>query len=271
MRPLTVGEILTAGLQVARRHLAVLVPVGLVVSVLNVAVTLGVLAANGSLRDYASGAYLRLPAQPTPADAEAIFSMLFKVLSATAAGQVVSLIAAPFLAGIAAPLAAQAATSGSTDRKGPFSRLKGRWGLLLAASVAAGLLTAAGYALFIVPGIMLWLVLLPLGPVTAMEGLPLAASFRRAAAVSRASKGRILGVVLLTWLFGALVSIVIGMLLGSAGMSADPMRRLWLTEGIAVLTASFVVAWTSCVTAMLYIDIRMRREGLAQALQAAAR
>jgi len=271
LRPLTVGEILSTGFQVTRRHLAVLAPMALVVAGLNIAVTLGVLAANGSLHDFATGDYARLPANPTSADVAAIWRPLLKVMLGTAAGLTVSLVGSPFLAGVLTPFAAQAATSRTGDRTGPFTRLRGRWGTLLAASVVAGVLTAAGFVLFVVPGVMLLLILMPLGPVLAMEGLPVKASFRRAAAVSRGFKGRLLGVTLLAALFAAIAALVVGLLFGSAIDTGDPVRRLLLSQGLSLLVSLFTLPWVASVTAMLYIDIRMRREGLAQALQSAAR
>lgn len=266
LRPLTVGEILSAGLQVSRRHLRTLGPIALVLALLNASVSLGVMAANGALHDFASGDYARLPATPTAAEFQALWATLSRVFAGIASGLVLALATSPFLAGVATPFTAQAATSRTGGSTGPRARLAGRWGVLLAAAVGAGVLTAVGFALLTVPGVLLWLILMPLGPVTAMEGLPVGASFRRAAAVSRGFKGRLLGVALLAGLFASLVSLVVGMLFGSAISTSDPVRHLLLTEGLSVLVSAFTLPFVSCVTAMLYIDIRMRREGLVQAL-----
>jgi len=242
----------------------------LVIAGLNIAVTLGVMALNGSLHNFATGDYVRLPANATSADVAAIWPPFLKVMLATAAGATVSLVGSPILAGVVTPFAAQAATSRTGDRTGPLARLRGRWGTLFAASVVAGVLTAAGFALFVVPGVMLWLILLPLGPVLAMERLPVKASIRRAAAVSRGFKGRLLGVSLLAALFAAVAALMIGLLFGSAIDTGDPVRRLLLSQGLSLLVSLFTLPWVAGVTAMLYIDIRLRREGLAQALQSAA-
>jgi len=270
LRPLTVGEILSTALLVTRRYLAVLAPVGLLIGLLYAGATLGVAAATGSLDELAKGSLPMLPSNPTAAELDAYLPYLGKLLLGTAAGLLVSLIGAPFASGVAAPFAAQAAVTKSGAVVGPLTRLKGRWGVLLAASVVAGVGTTLGFGLLVVPGVLLWLILLPLGPVTAMEGLPVRGSLRRAMAVSKGVKGRILGVTLLATLFVGIFGFVVGTLFGTLTNAMDPVPRLLLTDGLTVLTSMLTVPFMASVNAMLYIDLRMRKEGLARALAAAA-
>lgn len=270
LRPLTVGEILSAALLLTRRHLAVLAPVGLLIGLLYAGATLGIAAVTGSLDELAKGSVPTLPSNPTAAELDAYLPYLGRLLFGTGAGLLVSLIGAPFASGVAAPFAAQAAVTRTGAVAGPLARLKGRWGVLLAASVVAGVGTTLGFGLLVVPGVLLWLTLLPLGPVTAMEGLAVRGSLRRAAAVSKGVKGRILGVTLLAALFVGIFGFVVGALFGTLIHAMDPVPRLLLTDGLTVLTSMLTVPFVASVTAMLYIDLRMRKEGLAPALAAAA-
>lgn len=270
LRPLTVGEILSAALLLTRRHLAVLAPVGLLIGLLYAGATLGIAAVTGSLDELAKGSVPTLPSNPTAAELDAYLPYLGRLLLGTGAGLLVSLIGAPFASGVAAPFAAQAAVTRTGAVAGPLARLKGRWGVLLAASVVAGVGTTLGFGLLVVPGVLLWLTLLPLGPVTAMEGLAVRGSLRRAATVSKGVKGRILGVTLLAALIVGIFGFVVGALFGTLIHAMDPVPRLLLTDGLTVLTSMLTVPFVASVTAMLYIDLRMRKEGLAPALAAAA-
>ncbi len=107
LRPLGIGEIFGASLRVARRHLAVLAPVALVFELISAGALIGILAANGSLHSYATGDYLALPANATPAEVSAMAGYLVhNILGALAATFVISLITGPILAGFATPFAA---------------------------------------------------------------------------------------------------------------------------------------------------------------------
>lgn len=268
LRPLGTGEILTAALRITIRHLGVLAPLAFVVAALNAAVTSGVLAATGYLRVYASGSYLDRVASPTPADSSRMLGQLGHVLLGIGAGSVVALICAPILAGVAAPFAAQAAVSRAGASSALPARLKGRWGALLGVGVVVGVAVTIGSVLLVVPGIMAWLILLPAGPVAAMEGTSLGPSLRRAGRLSKGSKGRLLGVMVLATLFAGIAAFVGGEIFGALVKSDDEVTRLLFTQGFGAIVGAFTGAFLACVTAMLYVDIRMRREGLAQALLA---
>lgn len=272
LRPLRIGEIFGAALRVAWRHLAVLAPIALIFELLSSAALIGLLAANGALHSYATGDYLDLPANPTPAEVSTMLSYVtHNILGALAATFLISLISAPILAGFAAPFAAIGATTPAGTNEAALARLKGRVGVLLGLGVVVGVATGIGFVLLFVPGVILWLMFMPAGPVAAMERLSIVDSMKRATAVSKGFKGRLLGVSILSALIAGGITLVASSILGNVVSSSDPVRHLVLTQGLAVLIGSLIMPWSSSVTAMLYIDIRMRREGLAQALQAAAR
>jgi hypothetical protein len=67
------------------------------------------------------------------------------------------------------------------------------------------------------------------------------------------------------------VSLIATQILGSAISTTDPVPHLLLTQGLGVLLGALITPWSATVTAMLYIDIRIRREGLADALRAGVR
>ena len=271
LRPLSIGEVIGAGLRIGTRHLAVLAPVSFVFAVISSALNLLVLSAKGALRSYANGDLTRLPAGATPEQAnEFLRSYVSTIFPALAVSAVVGMIAAPVLAGVAAPFAALAATSRVGTNAAGLARLHGRWPVLLAVAVLAGLAQAVGYALLIVPGFVVWLVLLPAGPAAAMERVGVGPTLTRAAIVSKGFKGRLLGVSLLMGLITVGINLVATAIFTRVVGGDDPVTRLVITQLLAALFSSVIAPWTASVTAMLYIDIRMRREGLAKALWAAS-
>ncbi len=249
-----------------------LAPIALVFQIIGSAALVGMLAANGGLHSYATGDYLTLPPNPTPDQISAVTdNLIHHLLAPLAVMFVISLISAPILAGIATPFAAVAATTPTATNSVATARLRGRLPVLLAVAVAVGLLTAGGFVLLIIPGLILWLALLPAGPVAVMERLPFADSIKRALVVSRGFRWRLLGVTSLSALIAGGISLIGTSILGGLVSSTDPVRHLLLTQGLGVLLGALIAPWTATVTAMLYIDIRIRREGLADALRAGVR
>ena len=267
LRPLRIGELLAAGLRIATRHLAVLAPLAFVAALAGSAANLGVLAVEGSLRSYASGDNTRLPPNATTAQAQAVLHYLaFDVFPGLAALLLVSVISTPIVAAVATPFAALGATSRTVTNAGGIARLAGRVPVLLGVGVVVGLATIIGSVLLVVPGVIVGLMLLPAGPVAAMEGLGVRESLRRAMTLSKGFKGRLLGVTLLIGLIAGVLSLVGASIVGRLVTAADPVTHLVLTQLLATVISAVVAPWSSAVTAMLYVDLRMRREGLAQAL-----
>jgi hypothetical protein len=271
LRPLRTGEILGAAFRIARRSLGVLAPIALIAELVSSAALLGVLAANGALTSYATGEQMSLPSNPTPEQISSVVDYVVHNVLGALATFAIALITAPILAGFATPFAALAATTRTAPNGAAMARLTGRVPVLLGLGVVVGLATAVGYLLLIIPGVILWLMLLPAGPVAAMERLSISDSIKRATVVSRGFKGRLFVVSVLSALIAGAVTTVATSVLGAAISTADPVQRLFLTQGLGVLVGALVTPWTATVTAMLYVDIRMRREGLADALRATAR
>ncbi|SDO27227.1 hypothetical protein SAMN04515671_0390 [Nakamurella panacisegetis] len=271
LRPLQIGEIFGAAARVAWRHILVLAPIGLLIGVVSSAVEFAVMKANGSLEEFASGRLSTIDPQAGPAEIQAQISYLFShLLPAVGAAGLVSLIAAPVLAAVATPFAALGATTAEAPNSAGLARLRGRLGPLTGVAVLCGLAVAVGSVLLVVPGIIAWLMLLPAGPVVAMEKSSVVDSMRRAAALSTGVKGRLFGIMCLAGLITGAIGFGAAAILGQLVSNSDPVVHLYLTQAIAVVVGALTLAWTASVTAMIYIDIRMRREGLAQALLASS-
>ncbi len=270
LRPLTIGEIFAAAFRVARRHAGVLVPAALLSATLVAAANLGVLSLTVGLRSYAT-TMLQVggtaPAANDYAQLSAATRLLGQVLVGLSAGVLVSLICAPIISGLAAPLVAEGATTRTGSTPKALTRMAGRWQVLVGTAALVGALEAVGLVLLIVPGFLLWVALLPAGPIAAMEGTRPMVTVRRAAALSRNSRGRLFGVSLLAAVLAGAVSVFASRLLTSVIGSSDQVTALLLGQGLSVLIGAVTGAWIGCVTAVLYVDLRMRRENLGEALR----
>ncbi|QAY68869.1 glycerophosphoryl diester phosphodiesterase membrane domain-containing protein [Xylanimonas protaetiae] len=127
--------------------------------------------------------------------------------------------------------------------------------------------------------VLLWLFvrLLLVPPALALEGARLGATVRRAWLLTRGSFWRTLGIYLLASIIvgfiAQVISVPVSFVAGAFG-AADPGATmgaaLVLSIVVGVVTAAIQTIFLAGVTALLYIDLRMRREGLDVQLTAAA-
>jgi hypothetical protein len=260
---MTVGEILGLGWTVVRRSLLPLAAAAIAVAALSAAVTIGTLVATGSLETYADGAWaanvLRGGSTTLPSG----------ILLATLLGLIVSIGGAPVVAGLAAAFAGAYALG--TDGRGAVTeRLAGRWPVLLGAAVVFGVLVTGGLLVLVVPGVLAYLILAFVGPGVVMERGSIGESLRRSATLTRGHRGRILGAVAVTLITGAVAGAIVSSLVAAVVGGVGSVTTLLVTQVVSVLISGLAGAWTGAVTALLYIDVRIRNERLDQALWAAA-
>ena len=149
-------------------------------------------------------------------------------------------------------------------------RLAGRWAVFLGVAVSVGVLVSIGLAVFLLPGVIAFLVLALAAPVAVMERSGLQASLRRSAQLTRGHRGRILGAVALAMIIGFFVDVLASTVAGAIFGAVDAITALVITQGVSVLMAGLTGSFTGAVVAVLYIDVRIRSEGLADSLRMAA-
>ena len=125
---------------------------------------------------------------------------------------------------------------------------------------------------------LVWIAIrtLLVAPALVLEDARFWPAFKRSWLLSRGSFWRLLGIYLLTQIIVGVVtsvivfpvSIVAGLL--AFGSSMGSLSLIVMSLG-NVLTYTITTAFTAAVTALLYIDLRMRREGLDVELTAAAK
>lgn len=264
LRPLTVGEVLTAAIQVVRRHLPQLGGLALIIATTSGAAAVLVLAAGGNLADYASAGWLEqvLTGRST--------SIPWSYVLATLLSLMISVTGSVVLAGVAAAYAGAQAL-GRPGRGAVAERLAGHWPTLVGVAVVVGVPVTLGLAVFVAPGVLIFLVLAFAAPVAVMERAKLRSALRRSALLTRGHRGRILGAVAAALAITVAVDMVLSALALSLYNPQDAVNSLLISQGAGVLAAVFTSPWLGAVVALLYIDVRMRTEGLAGALRQAAK
>jgi hypothetical protein len=166
------------------------------------------------------------------------------------------------------------------------------WTLLVAVPVLVGVLAGAqaGVPIGFVVGVPLFLVASAVGlfvqirffqlaaPALVLERTGVFASLRRAGRLSRGQWWRIFGILLLTGLVVGVVGQVVAVplaLVGALGPTAFPGTAgallLVLSSFISqILVGAITTPFTSAVTALQYVDQRIRKEGLDVQLIAAS-
>jgi hypothetical protein len=267
LRPLLFGEILGVALGITRRHWIPIGVVGAVFALLSSAATLIALSATGTLETYASATWVNdvLAGRTTMPPTGMLIGLAAGLLVSTTGGVVLSGMAAAY---------AGADALGRLDREAAVDRLRGRWPVLLLTGVVVAVACTAGLALFVVPGVLAYLVLVLAGPVVIMERAPLPVALRRSIALTTGHRGRIFGLVLVSTLLAGIASAVVVAILTSLVTSVvsspDAVTGLLISDALTAIVAMFTATYLASVVAVVYVEIRVRAEGLGQSLRAAA-
>jgi hypothetical protein len=162
-----------------------------------------------------------------------------------------------------------------------WRRVRGRLLPLIAVSLVTTVLIAAGLFLLVAPGLALWTWWALITPAMLLERLGPIAAIRRSVHLVRTAAWQVLGVQLVAFLLGlfllyviALPFAILGEILAELGSGTGPGADLTVL-GMATLgsIAGGVVArpFRAGVLALLYVDRRIRSEGLDLSLRLQAR
>lgn len=301
LRPLALGELLDGSVTVVRRYpkpvLAASAAIAVVGAVLQLFVTLAI---RGSLADASASA--------SAGSSDAVAGLLGTAAVATGLNVLVDIATGAVLTGIVTAVVGRAVFGQSTSLREAWESLRPRLRPLLIVSfvvafasygaffgalgvVALVAVSSGGGAAVAVSAVLL----VPLGAVVAvwlyvrwslapaavvLEKQPVRAALRRSSALVARSFWRILGVLLLAALIAGFVGLVLQLPFQLFGFSAlrgigSGTTRLSTGRVIAgavtsALVATVVAPFAAGVRALLYVDRRMRAEGLDVTLNAAA-
>jgi hypothetical protein len=265
LRPLAFSEILDGGIQAIRSNPRMLLwtAVGF----------LGVLVVTG----LSIGASLAVTA--TSADNDAV--NLVAGFASSGVQILVELIVVcgqTLLGGLVVVSVSESVLGRQATFKQTWARVRPRFWRLLGFTVLSSLGILAGIICCVLPGIALQALWALGAPALVLEGTGVFAAFSRSWRLVSGSFWRVLGIIIVTGLLAevvagavAAVSAGIGALIGWIFGTDGAIVGAIVVGGIGLVLALIVTTtFSASVSALLYVDQRMRREGLDIALARAA-
>lgn len=265
LRPLAVGEILDAAFTLVRRNAKVTLAWSAIIVVLGQLITVVIGLLDGSLNaalNATSGNLLRGGALPGRA--------LSTAISAATSG---------ILTGVVSIIVSEAVLGRKVTFGDVWLRTRPRLLPLFVVALAAGVLPLIGLLFLLVPGIFLWVVLGLAPSALMLERLPVGAALRRSRHLVRGDWWRLFGIRSLAVIIGgalaAVLAVPAGLFLGltavgTADADSLPVGALVIVAVVGVLATVLTQPFVSAVVALLYVDRRMRAEGLDVTLVQAA-
>lgn len=271
LRPLGLGDVLDGAWATIRRHPRATLGVSSVLSLLQI-----LLVTAGQIAIYA--ALPRVRVDPTTGEARVGAAALIGQLGAGAGTLVIGAVVGGVLTGMLTVVITEDVLGRRVELSAVWRRVRRRVGRLIGLSLIAGVVPTLALGLLVVPGVWLWGGWAVAVPVLIVEDRRVVASLRRSWRLVRGSFWRVWGVRAL----GVLVAEVVALLFGvpflvlaqvtgngpePTASSAVPLGYLFITAVGAVLAATVATPIRAGVDALLYVDLRIRREGLDIALR----
>ena len=260
LRPLGVGDLLDGTFSTIRRNPRATVGLAAVLVTLQQALAVGVQLATGGVPTLTSFASETFSVQAIGGFGDIVGTLLAAVVGAVLTGMLVVVVSEDVL--------------GRTVSAGEvWRRVRPRlWALLVAAAVA-GVLPYLGLVLLVVPGVILWGAWSLTTPALVLEGLGPFAALRRSWRLVWPGFMRVWGVRSLSEILAAVMQYLIAVPFALAGTVAAfaiganegdqlPVVALVLIVLGGIAAGTITAPFLAGVLALLYIDRRMRAEGL---------
>ncbi|KOV84988.1 hypothetical protein [Nocardia sp. NRRL S-836] len=278
LRPLTVGEIVDGAVGTMRRHPKLIIGAAAVVAA--VTQVLGLLVQLPFLDDLTSVAAID-PNTVTQEEAvDRLTSGLTGFFTGTLLSALLILLGTVFLSGFVTVVVGRAVLGQPVTFGEAWEEFKPRLLPLLGATLLFGLVVTVGVILCIVPGIWLSVLFGLVTPALVLERCGVRTAFGRSRTLVRGAWWRTFGILLLASVISAIINWIIGIpfgLLGAAttGFSSDPTAALSTGSLVlstigAIIASTITLPFTAAVTVLVYVDRRMRAEGMDIELQRAA-
>ncbi|MCW2746481.1 MAG: hypothetical protein JWM48_3031 [Mycobacterium sp.] len=276
LRPLTLGDILDGAFRTVVRHWRICLGGGLVLGL--------VLAVLGLIANAVTGESTLSVRVGQPYSG---FSSLGSSLGSASLALLLAIIrntlGAAFV-GLLAAVLSQAALGPQVDARQALARVRERWGALLVVGFVSGFVPNIALILFILPGAFLWGTWAVAPAAVVLERAGPGQALGRSWRLTLRSGGtwwRVWGIRAVSVLIGGAVSIIIVIpfeipMFASifGGIDSGTVHigfgeQLLMSVGGLISTA-LVLPFEAAVVALLYLDLRMRQEGLDVTLRQAA-
>lgn len=271
LRPLNIGDILDGSITAIRRYpllvLGVSAVVAVVVAALNLAVSLLLVP------DVTRVATLG-PGATQQEQLDAVYNLLGSTLLALIPTLIITILGQTFLTGFLTVVMGKAVLGRPVDFRTAMREAGPRLLPLLGLTLLYTLATMVAAIFCLLPAVIPYVFWALAGPALVLERGTVRQAFGRSRRLVSGSFWRVLGILLLASLIGWLITTIIGLPfnLGSSAFSGlfDPQAGVpqQSTGGLVlqsvgtVIASTIVTPFTALVTVVLYIDQRMRREGM---------
>jgi hypothetical protein len=189
-------------------------------------------------------------------------------------------VANTILTGCIAAVVSEAILGRSATLSEAWGRVRRRFWALIGTALLSGLIIFGGFLLLVLPAFYFAVVFALAGPVLILENASPTRALRRSWDLVKGNWWRVFGIILLTYLIAGMIGFVIQVPFGLAGgtglLVAQEDAASLSTGDIALLAFAAAIAsaitgpFISGVMSLLYVDRRMRREGLDVTLAATA-
>ncbi|HEX7303611.1 hypothetical protein [Lentzea sp.] len=278
LRPLAVGEIVDGAVTTMRRYPKLIIGAAAVVAA--VTQILGLLAQLPFLDDLTALARLDPNAVTQEQAVDQLRDSLVGFFSGTFLGVIPLLLGTVFLSGFVTVVVGHAVLGEPVSFAQAWEEFKPRLLPLLGATLLSGLVISVGLVFCVIPGIYLYVIFALVTPALVLERCGVGKAFGRSNALVKGAWWRTFGVLLLAAVVSAVISWIVSLpfgLLGAAatGFSADPAAALSIGSLVlstigAIIASTITLPFSAAVTVLLYVDRRMRAEGMDIELQRAA-
>nr|WP_246257342.1 hypothetical protein [Amycolatopsis anabasis] len=265
---MNLGEIFDGAINTIRRHPALVFGVSAAVAVVNAA--LSFVAQLFTLDDLRNLADRTNSAMTPDEQLDAAMSTLGQTALNTSLPLVVTVLTTAFLAGFLTVVVGRAVLGRPIGFGEAMAEIKPRLLPLLGLAVLLTLMTAVGLFLCIVPGVWVWVLFGLSTPALVLERGKVGTSLTRSRLLVNGSWWRVFGILLLAGIISYIITSVIqipfdvnGFLDAFSGRVTVPSVGTLLLQQVGALVATTLTApFVASVTALLYIDQRMRKEGM---------
>jgi hypothetical protein len=190
------------------------------------------------------------------------------VLGSTFAALVVQLLARLVLTGLLIVMVSRAVLGESVSAGQAWAALRPSLGRLLGFALLATLFTGLGLIACGVGAVYVWVVLSLGAPALVLERAGVRGAISRSQALVRGSWWRVFGIQLVTYLVagvvGGIIALPFTIAAGGFFVSAQHITVTYLVLSSigSVIAGTLTYPFVAAVTALLYVDQRMRKEGL---------
>ncbi|MGW3958728.1 hypothetical protein ACWED2_02830 [Amycolatopsis sp. NPDC005003] len=273
LRPLNIGDILDGAITAIRRHALLVLGIGVVVSVVTAAITFVM-----QKYLYANLAGLATTAQFGPAATdEEVRNAVLGTFGDTFLVLISSSLLSTFLLTVTAGLMAAVMSRAALGREVTFGiawrEVQPRLLPLLGVAFVYALLSTIGVMLCIVPGVLAWVFWALAAPALVLERGTFKDAFSRSVKLVSGAFWRVLGVLLLARIIESFFESIIQLpfTLGSGMFSQmfNPAKvtvpntgDLLLASAGQIIAGTISIPFVALVTVIVYLDQRMRREGM---------